>query len=143
MSVIVRSFEPGASIKLISRALKSSESSIADSSFVCVGDSIDTDEPDYLKCEHLLLLLPLLLLLLLLSAPGPDDAAYAVSAHKHAHYTCRYLFYVPNFPPTLLSTWALARGHGTALIDGRLVATLCGIVQRIDKLIYVQPVKSR
>eukprot|EP00882_Tetradesmus_deserticola_P010954 GHRQ01011587.1.p3 GENE.GHRQ01011587.1~~GHRQ01011587.1.p3 ORF type:complete len:127 (+),score=31.71 GHRQ01011587.1:581-961(+) len=37
----------------------------------------------------------------------------------------------------------LCRGHGTALVDGRLIATLCGVVQRVDKLIYVQPVKSR
>jgi hypothetical protein len=35
------------------------------------------------------------------------------------------------------------RGHGTLLVDGRLVASLCGVVQRINKLIYVQPVKSR
>lgn len=37
----------------------------------------------------------------------------------------------------------LNRGHGTALVDGRLTATVCGVVQRINKLIYVQPVKSR
>eukprot|EP00775_Hariotina_reticulata_P011107 gene11107-11261_t len=35
------------------------------------------------------------------------------------------------------------QGHGTALVDDHLVATLCGVVQRINKLIYVQPVKSR
>lgn len=36
------------------------------------------------------------------------------------------------------------RGHGTkTLPDGRLVATLCGVVQRVNKLIYVRPLKSR
>lgn len=36
------------------------------------------------------------------------------------------------------------RGHGTkSLPDGRLVATLCGVVQRVNKLVYVRPLKSR
>jgi hypothetical protein len=43
----------------------------------------------------------------------------------------------------LLLLLPLFRGHGTALYEGRLTATVCGVVQRINKLIYVQPVKSR
>eukprot|EP00879_Flechtneria_rotunda_P004122 GHRR01004367.1.p1 GENE.GHRR01004367.1~~GHRR01004367.1.p1 ORF type:complete len:327 (+),score=72.26 GHRR01004367.1:123-1103(+) len=83
MSVLVRGFEPGGNLKLISKKLKAVAKSTPDSAYVCVGDTIETEEPDYLK------------------------------------------------------------GHGTAVVDGRLVATLCGVVQRINKLIYVQPVRSR
>ncbi|KAG1666778.1 hypothetical protein FOA52_004614 [Chlamydomonas sp. UWO 241] len=35
------------------------------------------------------------------------------------------------------------RGHGTRVVDGKLVATLCGVVQRVNKLVYVKPLKSR
>jgi len=54
-----------------------------------------------------------------------------------------------RYPTTLSLHLALAvvlcanRGHGTALVEDRLTATVCGVVQRINKLIYVQPVKSR
>ncbi|KAF8073166.1 RRP4 [Scenedesmus sp. PABB004] len=81
--VSLRSHEPGGNLKLISRSLRGAAKATPDSAYVCVGDWIDVEEPDFLK------------------------------------------------------------GHGTALVEGRLVATLCGVVQRIDKLIYVQPVKSR
>eukprot|EP00878_Enallax_costatus_P028397 GHUV01030672.1.p1 GENE.GHUV01030672.1~~GHUV01030672.1.p1 ORF type:complete len:341 (+),score=80.58 GHUV01030672.1:584-1606(+) len=83
MSAVVRGYEPGSNLKLITKQLKAVAKATPDSVFVCVGDTIETEEPDYLK------------------------------------------------------------GHGTALIDGRLVATLCGVVQRINKLIFVQPLKSR
>eukprot|EP00882_Tetradesmus_deserticola_P022584 GHRQ01024510.1.p1 GENE.GHRQ01024510.1~~GHRQ01024510.1.p1 ORF type:complete len:159 (+),score=26.11 GHRQ01024510.1:101-577(+) len=83
MSIVVRNFEAGSNLKLISKTLKAVAHSTPPSAYVCVGDTIDTEEPDFLK------------------------------------------------------------GHGTALVDGRLIATLCGVVQRVDKLIYVQPVKSR
>lgn len=35
------------------------------------------------------------------------------------------------------------RGHGTRVVDGKLVATLCGVVERVNKLVYVRPLKSR
>ncbi|KAK9811058.1 hypothetical protein WJX73_009950 [Symbiochloris irregularis] len=35
------------------------------------------------------------------------------------------------------------RGHGTQVVDGKLIATLCGVVLRVDKLVSVRPVKSR
>ena len=35
------------------------------------------------------------------------------------------------------------RGHGTQLVDGRLLATTCGIVARVNKLVSVRPLKSR
>lgn len=37
----------------------------------------------------------------------------------------------------------LCRGHGTQLVDGRLLATLCGVVARVNKLVSVRPLKSR
>lgn len=35
------------------------------------------------------------------------------------------------------------KGHGTQLVDGKLIATTCGIVARINKLITVRPLKTR
>lgn len=35
------------------------------------------------------------------------------------------------------------RGHGTQVIDGILMATVCGVIQRVNKLISVVPVKAR
>ena len=35
------------------------------------------------------------------------------------------------------------RGHGTQVVDGALVATVCGVIQRVNKLISVVPVKAR
>eukprot|EP00899_Mesostigma_viride_P011876 jgi/Mesvir1/2068/Mv02322-RA.1 len=35
------------------------------------------------------------------------------------------------------------RGHGTHVVDGQLRATLCGVVERVNKLISVRPMKSR
>ncbi len=35
------------------------------------------------------------------------------------------------------------RGHGTQVVDGTLMATVCGVIQRVNKLISVVPVKNR
>lgn len=35
------------------------------------------------------------------------------------------------------------RGHGTLLIDGELVSTVCGVVQRVNKLVSVAPLAGR
>ncbi|MED6130477.1 exosome non-catalytic core subunit rrp4 [Stylosanthes scabra] len=35
------------------------------------------------------------------------------------------------------------KGHGTADIHGDLVATLCGVVERVNKLVYVRALRSR
>lgn len=35
------------------------------------------------------------------------------------------------------------RGHGTQILDEKLVATQCGLVTRTDKLISVKPPKER
>lgn len=53
MSITVRGFEPGSNLKLITKQLKAVAKSTSDASFVCVGDTIETDEPDYLKCVAL------------------------------------------------------------------------------------------
>ena len=45
----VSTFESGANLKLISKNLRPLFKSVPDSVFVCVGDTIDTEEPDYLK----------------------------------------------------------------------------------------------
>ena len=37
----------------------------------------------------------------------------------------------------------LHRGHGTQVVDGSLMATVCGVIQRVNKLISVVPVKAR
>lgn len=35
------------------------------------------------------------------------------------------------------------RGHGTMELDGEVVATLCGVVERVNKLVYVRPHRAR
>ena len=35
------------------------------------------------------------------------------------------------------------RGHGTQVVDGRLLATTCGAVERVDRLISVRPLQTR
>jgi hypothetical protein len=47
--VAVASYESGANLKLISKNLRPLFKSVPDSVFVCVGDTIETEEPDYLK----------------------------------------------------------------------------------------------
>ncbi|EFJ27224.1 hypothetical protein SELMODRAFT_147871 [Selaginella moellendorffii] len=37
----------------------------------------------------------------------------------------------------------ILRGHGTQLVDGELVATVCGTVERVNKLVFVKPLRSR
>ncbi|KAL1536814.1 exosome non-catalytic core subunit rrp4 [Salvia divinorum] len=38
---------------------------------------------------------------------------------------------------------AILKGHGTAEMYDRLVATLCGVVERVNKLVYVRPLRAR
>lgn len=35
------------------------------------------------------------------------------------------------------------KGHGTADLNGEVVATLCGVVERVNKLVYVRALRSR
>eukprot|EP00884_Botryococcus_braunii_P009121 jgi/Botrbrau1/1820/Bobra.146_1s0018.1 len=35
------------------------------------------------------------------------------------------------------------RGHGTTLFDGRLRASVCGVIERVDKLVSVRAIRSR
>lgn len=35
------------------------------------------------------------------------------------------------------------RGHGTTELNGEVVATLCGVVERVNKLVYVRALRSR
>lgn len=35
------------------------------------------------------------------------------------------------------------KGHGTSDLDGEVVATLCGVVERVNKLVYVRTLKAR
>ena len=40
--------------------------------------------------------------------------------------------------------WMTAlRGHGTRVADGRLLATVCGTVERVNKLVSVRPLRTR
>lgn len=38
---------------------------------------------------------------------------------------------------------AILKGHGTAEMDGRVVATLCGVVERVNKLVYIRSLRAR
>lgn len=35
------------------------------------------------------------------------------------------------------------RGHGTHLVNGQLLATVCGVVERVNKLVSVRPLRAR
>ncbi|XP_073064222.1 exosome complex component RRP4 homolog isoform X2 [Primulina eburnea] len=38
---------------------------------------------------------------------------------------------------------AILKGHGTTEMDGRVVATICGVVERVNKLVYVRTLRAR
>jgi hypothetical protein len=42
-----------------------------------------------------------------------------------------------------MGVWLWRRGHGTSDQDGEVVATLCGVVERINKLVYVRTLRAR
>lgn len=35
------------------------------------------------------------------------------------------------------------RGHGTTEFNGEVVATVCGVVERVNKLVYVRSLRAR
>ena len=41
------------------------------------------------------------------------------------------------------SPCTLRRGHGTQVVDEQLMATVCGGIKRVDRLVSVLPLKSR
>lgn len=64
----------------------------------------------------------------------------------HHSTCCIHLTFVssPSFCPlNLRSVYDCCRGHGTQVVDGELVATVCGVVDRVNKLVGVRPVGSR
>lgn len=83
---VIRGHKQGAVVGLIEQALQADTDDLGLSSatFVCVGDTINTDDQD-----------------------------------------------------------VFLRGHGTQEVNGRLVATLCGMVERVNKLIIVKPLNTR
>ncbi|CAN1176224.1 Exosome complex component RRP4 homolog [Linum perenne] len=38
---------------------------------------------------------------------------------------------------------SILKGHGTSERDGEVVATLCGVVERVNKLVYVRTLRAR
>lgn len=80
----MRSLEQATHRALSSSILGEAATSLADTTFVCVGDTIETDNEQ-----------------------------------------------------------GFLRGHGTQEIDGKLAATLCGVVERVNKLISVKPLRTR
>lgn len=39
--------------------------------------------------------------------------------------------------------WLNFRGHGTSELNGEVVATVCGVVERVNKLVYVRALRAR
>jgi hypothetical protein len=62
----------------------------------------------------------------------PSSTRYLLSCHHH---------FVISEELTL--TFSYYRGHGTQVVDGKLVATVCGLVERVNKLVTVRPVHQR
>ncbi|XP_076904495.1 exosome complex component RRP4 homolog [Bidens hawaiensis] len=38
---------------------------------------------------------------------------------------------------------AILKGHGTTVLDGEVVATVCGVIERVNKLVYVRTLRAR
>ncbi len=51
-------------------------------------------------------------------------------------YVCMLCSYFLHF------CWIL-RGHGTLDLNGEVVATLCGVVERVNKLVYICALRAR
>lgn len=73
----------------------------------------------------------------------------AILKYAHAH-TCEvvisfsFSFYVESWILVNLNSDLLDwRGHGTTELDGHVVATLCGVVERVNKLVYVRALRAR
>ncbi|KAL9239211.1 hypothetical protein vseg_013551 [Gypsophila vaccaria] len=45
--------------------------------------------------------------------------------------------------PVNLQDSSILKGHGTLDLDGELLSTYCGVIERIDSLVYVRSIKSR
>lgn len=44
---------------------------------------------------------------------------------------------------SILPLFCTSRGHGTQVVDDQLQATVCGIVDRVNKLVTVRPLHRR
>lgn len=42
-----------------------------------------------------------------------------------------------------ISDFCEFRGHGTSDVNGEVVATVCGVVERVNKLVYVRSLRAR
>lgn len=91
---------------------------------VCVGDTIDTDmQEGFLRHEFRLLersdpfTLPIICLAL------AANVVFAGVCCLNKAIDCR--------------------GHGTQVIHNKLVATVCGLVERVNKLVSVRPLQQR
>lgn len=119
MSVVVRAHVPNRGISLIEEALVPAGSSEFEHNYVAVGDRIDVDQEVRLG--------------------GPLQPEQRTQPQRPLHASsCPCMHGVP-WP----SQDGFLRGHGTQMVDGKLVATLCGVVERVNKLVYVRPLKSR
>jgi len=163
-AVVVREYAAGSAISLLAQAADD----VPSTSFVCVGDTIDTDEQGFLRrveppparrSEGRKGRAPRAGQL----AAGPQRPPAApdsgLKRRKLQHgvpvLACRCggrrcspmqlltaaAVSPPPLPPSLAHP--KSRGHGTQVIDGRLVATLCGVVERVNKLVYVKPLRAR
>lgn len=67
--------------------------------------------------------------------------------HKATHSTIHlsHTFYTLLPPPAFYFPFPIffSSGHGTFWEDGKLVASVAGVVERINKVISVRPARSR
>lgn len=118
--VLVRGHVAGGAVSLIEQALSNSTGVMHEQNFVAIGDDISVDEQVSVLPLH--------------ACQG-----------SHANSPCpctknirvRYLYLWPHSQDGFL------KGHGTQVVEGRLVATLCGVVERVNKLVWVRPLRSR
>ncbi|KAL7584349.1 exosome complex component RRP4 homolog isoform X1 [Lactuca sativa] len=49
----------------------------------------------------------------------------------------------PRPPASAYDFLFLLRGHGTTELEGEVVATVCGVIERVNKLVYVRTLRAR
>ncbi|RWV99956.1 hypothetical protein GW17_00037107 [Ensete ventricosum] len=65
--------------------------------------------------------------------------------HEDSILKCRSSVFIIRLPPIswLLLNCVMVRGHGTSDLNGEVVAALCGVVERVNKLVYVRSQRAR
>jgi len=153
MTAIIRSYDPDATVNVLNSRLRQVAAAVPSTVFVTVGEVIDTSDNEGFLRHAWAAAMPRPLVTSCCGCLHVMWGARAVSCAPGAWRPldcmgfdagCRSRIRRPmqtaSFAPPPPS---LRRGHGTQVVEDRLMATVCGVVERINKLVYVKPLKAR